>query len=157
MKIGPENPHFALHNRLLRLWDDYCHGKQQGSFLIKMIKETVEKTGSGPREKMESFWISTIFPKNKKFMQVGRAGCFPTQCSWLNLRRKIPWTCSISMYPSVTSMSPHIHKVCLGMGKCPRNCLPVQPHPPTHPQAKGICLWFPTSPQRRSLQNAYKV
>lgn len=26
-----------------------------------------------------------------------------------------------------------------------------QSNPPTHlqPQAKGICLWFPTSPQRR--------
>ena len=39
-------------------------------------------------------------------MQVGKAGSFPAQRSWLNLRvRKIPWTCSISMYPSA-----HQHK-----------------------------------------------
>lgn len=42
-----------------------------------MTKETVEETGSRPRENKESFWVSTTFPKRKMFMQVGKAGFFP--------------------------------------------------------------------------------
>lgn len=40
----------------------------------KATKETVEKTGSKPRENKESLWASTTFPERKKFMQVGKAG-----------------------------------------------------------------------------------
>ena len=42
-------------------------------------------------------------------MQVGKAGSFPAQRSWLNLRvRKCPWTWRISVYPSVPpAQEPH--------------------------------------------------
>lgn len=47
-------------------------GREEGK--EKATKETVEKTGSKPRENKESLWASTTFPERKKFMQVGKAG-----------------------------------------------------------------------------------
>lgn len=81
-------------------------------------------------------------------MQVGKAGSFPAQRSWLNLRvRKIPWTCSISMYPSAPpTQDPRPQGWPSGMGKCPRNCLPVQyPHPRGQHFSLGVWLRGPFS------------
>lgn len=105
MMRGPENPHTLLHTTdCLNSRRIYCHEKQQGR--EKVTKETVEKTGSSPRENKENIWVSTTFPKRKKFMQVGNTGLFPAQRSWLNLRvRKSP-----GLAASVCIQVPHQHK-----------------------------------------------
>ena len=148
MMMGPKNPHTLLNKT------DCLDSRITAMKSYKgesIAKESLGKTGKRPREN-ESVRGLFHLPQRKKFMQVGKAGSFPAQRSWLNLRvRKCPWTCSINMYPSAPPIQdPRPQGWPSGMGKCPRNCLPVQyPHPPPQSQVKGICLWFPTSPQRR--------
>lgn len=59
-------------------------------------------------------------PRKEKVHAGGKGRVFPAQRSWFNLRvRKIPWTCSISMYPSA---------------------LPTQAPPPSPPPPKFSLL-----------------
>lgn len=54
----------------------------------KQTKKTAKKLGVGLKK---SFGFLPPSPKRKFFMQVGKAGILPIQCSWLNLRiRKRP-------------------------------------------------------------------
>lgn len=83
-----------------------------------MIKETAEKIGSRPREKMESVWISTTFPKKKKFMQVERAEFYPCSVFLVKPKKKEnPLDLQRQYVSECHQHAPPPPKVCLGMGK----------------------------------------
>lgn len=85
---GSENPYILLHIldclncRIAAVKSNKGEEKQTNKKLLRKLGGGLEKI---------SFGFLPPSPKRKFFMQVGKAGILPIQCSWLNLRiRKRP-------------------------------------------------------------------
>lgn len=144
MMMGSKNPtHLAPQTDCLDSRITAMKSKE------KVERTNLGKTGKRPRGKMRVRSLSYI-PKGK-FMQVVERYLSPSISFLVKLRVRKNALGLQNQYVSKcpTSTRPHPTPQVSSGGKCPRNCLP-SPIPPSTPNSsRGICLWFPTSPQRR--------